>query len=216
MKHDFELSTLNNQLIRVAIVDDHKVVAEGFERLVNESENAQVIGKAFSIAECWELLEMAQPDVILLDISLPDGNGINLCRQIKKKYPQIRILMLTSYNEPFTISSALEAGSDGYVLKNAMAEEVLEGIRTIAAGKRFLCDEAETTLGANENRSMELTRRETELLQLIAEGLALQQLADKMFLSIETIRSYRKTLNIKLGAHNTAQLLQKAKELKLL
>jgi len=209
-------SVKKTNFIRIAIVDDHKVVAEGFERLINDSENVRVIGKAFSVAGCWELLAEINPDVILLDISLPDGNGIRLCGEIKKKYPRIKILMLTSYNELFTITSALDAGADGYVLKNSMSEEVLEGIRVVVSGKKFLCEEANVTISENKNTPMELTRREIELLRLIAEGLTLQQLADKMCLGIETIRSYRKNLNVKLGAHNTVQLLQKAKDLTLL
>ena len=213
---NFQLSTFNFQLIRVAIVEDHKVVAEGFERLINDSDNIRVIGKAFSVSGCLELLEVAQPDVLLLDVSLPDGNGIQLCPKIKEKYPQVRILMLTSYNELFTITRALDAGADGYVLKNCMSEELLEGIRTVASGERFLCREANATLADNENHPVELTRREIELLQLIAEGLTLHQLADKMCLGTETIRSYRKNLNMKLDAHSTAELLLNAKAMNLL
>jgi len=216
MLNHFELSPFNYPLIRVAIIDDHKVVAEGFERLINDSENMRVIGNAYSVAGCLEMLETTHPDVLLLDINLPDGNGIRLCAEIKAKYPQIKILMLTSYNEMFTINNAFEAGADGYILKNSMSEEVLEGIKTVVSGKRFLCEEVGVTLSDNKSHSLELTRREIELLQLIAEGLTLPQLAEKMCLGIETIRSYRKNLNVKLGVHNTAQLLQKTKKLNLL
>ena len=124
--------------------------------------------------------------------------------------------MLTSYNELYTINRAIDAGADGYALKNCMSEELLEGVRTVASGKRFLCAEANVTLSDNENNTLELTRREIELLQLIAEGLTLHQLADKMCIGTETIRSYRKNLNLKLGAHNTAELLQNAKVMNLL
>jgi len=213
MKTDrFELSTFNIPIIRVAIVDDHKIVAEGFERLINESEKVRVIGKAYSVAGCREMLEQVLPDVILLDISLPDGNGIHLCAEIKAKYPQIKILMVTSYNELYTINSALEACADGYVFKNSMLEEVMEGIRTVVSGQRFLCEGANEKFSDNKSSSMELTRRELELLRLIVEGLTLQELANKMCLGIQTIRSYRKNLNIKLNVHNTAQLIQKAKQ----
>jgi len=213
---NFELTTFHQPFIRVAIVEDHKVVADGFERLINDSENIRVIGKAFSISGCMELLEVVQPDVLLLDVGLPDGNGIQLCPKIKEKYPHVRIIMLTSYNELYTINRAMDVGADGYVLKNCMSEELLEGIRTVASGKRFLCAEANVTLADNENNSLELTRREIELLQLIAEGLTLKELADKMCLGTETIRSYRKNLNLKLNAHNTAELLLNAKAMNLL
>jgi len=124
--------------------------------------------------------------------------------------------MLTSYNELYTINRAIDAGADGYALKNCMSEELLEGVRTVASGKRFMCAEANVTLADNEDNTLELTRREIELLQLIAEGLMLKELADKMCLGTETIRSYRKNLNLKLGAHNTAELLFNAKAMNLL
>ncbi|MDR0429985.1 MAG: response regulator transcription factor [Tannerellaceae bacterium] len=202
-------------MIAVAIVDDHKVIADGLERLINESGTACVIGKAYSVAGCLKLLKDRRPDILLLDISMPDGSGIDLCLEIKAKYPQVKVLMLTSYSELATITRALDAGANGYVLKNSEPEELLEGICTVASGERFLCEEANMTLQKNENSPMELTRREIELLQLIAEGYTLPQLADKMYLGINTIRSYRQKLNIKLNAHNTVQLLQNARALKL-
>jgi DNA-binding NarL/FixJ family response regulator len=210
-----QLSILNSQLIRVAVIDDHKIITDGLSRLIDESETARVIGKAFSVAECWKLLANEQPDVLLLDIGLPDGNGLNLCSQLKEKYPQLKVLILTSYGELSTIKRALDAGADGYVLKNSMPEELLEGISTVMSGERFLCEEAGNVLKENEKNPMELTRREVELLQLIVEGYTLPELADKMCLGYQTVRSYRKNLNIKLNAHNTAQLIQNAKALKL-
>lgn len=199
----------------MAIVDDHKVIVDGLERLLSESENVVVIGKAFSAAECLDMLAGDLPDVLMLDIGLPSVSGIELCVQIKEKYPQVRILMLTSYGELATITRALEAGADGYVLKNSMPEELLEGIRVVAEGGRFLCEEVNVVLQNNESNPLELTRREMELLRLIAEGYTLPQQADKMCLGYNTVRSYRQKLNVKLDAHNTAQLVQNAKALKL-
>lgn len=203
------------QYIIVAIVDDHKVIADGLSRLIDESGIAHVTDKAYSAAECWKLLESEQPDVLMLDIGLPDESGIDLCPKIKRKYPQLKILMLTSYGELATITRALDAGADGYVLKNSEPEELLEAIRTVAAGKCFLCEEVNITLLNNENNPVELTRREMELLRLISQGYTLPEQADKMCLGINTIRSYRQKLNIKLGAHNTVQLIQNAQALKL-
>lgn len=202
-------------MINVAIVDDHKIIADGLGSLISESDIACVAGKAYSAAECWKLLKEIQPEVLLLDVSMPDGNGIDLCPKIKAKYPQIKILMLTSYGELATITRALDAGADGYVLKSSMPEELIEGISTVASGGRFLCEEVDVILRNNKTNPMELTRRELELLQLIVEGLTTPEIADKMCLGYQTIRSYRKNLNIKLGAHNTAQLVQNAKSLNL-
>jgi len=205
----------HSQLITVSIVEDHKMIAEGLEVLINDAENISVLGKAYSAAECWELLEREQPDVLMLDIGLPDVGGIDLCSKIKEKFPQLKVLMLTSYSELATIHRALDAGADGYVLKNSMREELLEGISVVASGERFLCDEVNMSLQKYESSPLELTRRELELLQLIVAGYTQPQLADKMCLGVQTIRSYRKNLNIKLDAHNTAQLVQNAKALGL-
>ncbi len=206
---------LHSPLITVVIVDDHQVVVDGFERIINDSKNMRVIGKAYNVAGCRKLLEAVLPDVILLDVSMPDGDGIDLCAKIKEKYPQVKTLILTSYSELFTINRALDAGADGYVLKSSMSEEVLEGIETVVSGKRFLCDEVDVTLRRTEHHKLELTRREKELLQLIAEGYTLSEQVDRMCLGQNTIRNYRQKLNIKLNAHNTAQLIQNAKALKL-
>jgi len=202
-------------MIRVIIVEDHKVVADGFERLINDTDIACVIGKAHSAAECWELLSSRQPDVLLLDIGLPDENGILLVPKIKKKYPLIKVLMLSSYSELATITSALDAGADGYVLKSSLSEELLEGIRTVINGERFLCEEVNIALRSNDSNPLELTRREMELLLLITEGYTLTEQADKMCLGYNTVRNYRQKLNVKLGAHNTVQLVQNARALKL-
>jgi DNA-binding NarL/FixJ family response regulator len=215
MNHNFELSTFTNPFIRVTITDDHKVVTDGFESIINASEHARVIGKAYTAAGCLALLDAAHPDVLLLDIGLPDINGIDLCRTIKAKHPQVKVLMLTSYNELYTINRALDAGADGYILKSATTEEVHEGIAVVASGGRYLCDEIQKTFKTVKIKQIEFTRREMELLQLIAEGYTLQEQADRMYLGQNTIRSYRQQLNLKLDAHNTAQLIQTAKNLKL-
>ncbi len=202
-------------MIKVIIVDDHKVVAEGLEHLINESGTAQVTGKAHSVAECRELLAKAEADVLLLDISLPDGNGMELCPQIKEKYPSMNILMLTSYTEIPIIMRVLENGASGYILKNAMAEEIIEGIRVVASGERFLCEEVNILLKRKSIRPVRLSRREQELLRLIVAGYSNSEIADKMCLGYETIKGYRKNLILKLDAHNTAQLVRTAIEQKL-
>lgn len=203
-------------MINVLIVDDHKIVTDCLELLLNESDLIQVIGKAYSISECWEQLKVKNPDVLLLDIGFPDGNGITVCPLIKQQYPNVKVMMMTSYGELTTINHALQMGADGYVLKNSMLEELTEGIKMVAAGKHFLCEEVNITLKNFDDNLLELTRREIELLHLIVEGYTLPELANKMCLGIQTIRSYRKNLNIKLNVHNTAQLIQKAGMLKLI
>jgi len=212
--NDFQSPNLNPQLIKVVIVEDHKVVAEGFEYLVNGSGIAQVIGKAHSVAGCFEMLAQKPAEVLLLDVSLPDGNGIDICPKIKEQYPNLKILMLTSYSEQSVIMRALKNGASGYILKNAMAEEIIEGIQTVAAGKRFLCDEVDILLKNTETNIIRLTRREQELLRLIVSGSSNTEIADSMCLGYETIKSYRKNLMLKFNVHNTAQLVKIATEQK--
>jgi DNA-binding NarL/FixJ family response regulator len=205
----------NEVKISVAIVDDHKMIAEGLEKLINESNIARVIWKAYSIKSCLSMLECRQPDVLLLDIGLPDGNGIDACAQIKKQYSGVNTMMLTSYGELAVITRALNEGASGYVLKNSMSEEIMEGVITVASGGRFLCEEVDLLLKNDRIQRITLTSRERELLKLIVEGCSNNEIAQKMCLGYETIKSYRKNLILKLNAHNTAVLVRMALEQKL-
>jgi len=203
-------------MINVAIVDDHQIVIDGLEKIITESGIARLTGKSYNVAGCWKMLNTRLPDVLMLDVGLPDGSGMDLCPLIKIKYPEVNILMLTSYAEYAVISHVLNNGASGYILKNAMPEEIIEGIGTVASGKRFLCEEVDILLKKGEKKKIELTRREYELLRLITEGYTSTEIADRMYLGYETIRSYRKNLHLKLGAHNTAELTKIALDLKLL
>ena len=214
-KTNSQFSILNSQLIRVAVVDDHQIVIDGLEKIISESGRARLTGKSYNVAGCWKMLNAEQPQVLMLDVGLPDGSGMDLCPQIKAKYPAINILMLTSYAEYAIISHVLNNGASGYILKNAMPEEIIEGIIKVASGKRFLCEEVDMLLKKGEKNHIELTRRERELLQLIAEGNTNMEIADNMCLGYETIRSYRKNLHLKLGAHNTAELTKIAMDMRL-
>ena len=216
MGNNSTLSTLNSQLIRVSVVDDHKIVIDGLEKIIAESDSIYLVGKSYNGSGCWKMLQTEQPDVLLLDVGLPDGSGMDLCPLIKQRYPTVNILMLTSYAEYSIISHVLNNGASGYILKNAMPEEIIEGILTVASGKRFLCEEVDVLLKKGDKNRIELTRRERELLRMITEGYTSMEIADKMCLGYETIRSYRKNLHLKLDAHNTADLTKKAIENKLL
>ena len=214
-KNNSQLSTLNSQLINVAVVDDHRIVIDGLEKILAESDIVRLVDKSYNIAGCWKMLREEQPDVLLLDVGLPDGSGMELCPQIKARYPAINILMLTNYAEYSVISHVLNNGASGYILKNAMPEEIIMGIRTVASGKHFLSEDVDVLLKKGDKNKIELTRREQELLRLISEGYTNMEIADKMFLGYETIRSYRKNLHLKLDAHNTAELTKKAIDMRI-
>ncbi|MDR2926650.1 MAG: response regulator transcription factor [Cytophagaceae bacterium] len=216
IKNNSSFSTIHSPLIRVAVVDDHQIVIDGLEKIIAESGIATLTGKAYSIATCLQMLSFVPPDVLLLDIGLPDGSGMDLCPKIKAQYLAMNILILTSYAEYTVISHVLNNGASGYILKNATSEEIIEGIQTVAAGKRFLCENVNLLLKKKEHNNILLTRRERELLKLITEGYTSVEIADKMYLGYETIRSYRKTLHLKLDAHNTAELTRIAIDMKLI
>ena len=212
----YQISNFNFQLIRVAIVDDHTVVAEGFERLINASGVAGVTGIAYSVSGCWKLLAHNKTDVLLLDVNLPDGNGIDLYQQIKSLYPDLRVIILTSNTGKSIIKRALDYGVAGYIMKNATAETIIEGIQTVASGKKFMCDESKKLLDRCDNTTVLLSRRELELLRLIVAGKSGHEIADCLFLGYETIKSYRKRLMLKLNVTNTAELVRMAIEKQLI
>jgi DNA-binding NarL/FixJ family response regulator len=199
-------------MIKVQIIDDHRVVAEGFRKIIDESGVATVTGMAFTASQGWQMLVNEQPDVLLLDVGLPDGNGMELCPQIKALYPAVNILMVTTYAEYTIISHVLNNGASGYILKTADSEEIIEGIKTVADGKRFLCEEVDLLMHKTDPERVSLTRTEYTLLKHLVDGYTSAEIADKMNLGYETIRTYRKTLLFKFNAHNTVSLIRIAQE----
>jgi DNA-binding NarL/FixJ family response regulator len=201
--------------VTVAIVDDHKFIVEGLAQSIDRSGFARVVARAYDLQECMLVVESSAPDVLLLDVSLPDGNSLDILPDIRNLYPSVRILMLTSYADASVMARALSEGAAGYILKNSLSEEILEGIRVVASGERFLCDEAEALLQQQEtSEPVGLTRREREVLELIVEGYTCRQISEKIFLSYDTVHDYYKYLRLKLGASNTATLVRKAIEQK--
>lgn len=203
-------------MIKVAIVDDHKILTEGLQGLIAESGLATVVGVAHSAAECRLSLGFWRPDVLLLDVGLPDISGLDFCKEIKEQFPNVKVLALTTHDEYTVVRQMLDNGASGYLIKNAMADEVLAGIEAVAAGETFLCHEIDLLLKRPSEKNIWLSPRERELLKLISDGLTNTEIADQIFLSPETIRGYRKNLLLKLGAKNTAVLVKMAIEQKLI
>ncbi|MBD1425077.1 response regulator [Sphingobacterium arenae] len=204
------------KMINVAIVDDHKILTEGLQSLIQDSGIAQVVGVAHSATECRLSLGFWKPDILLLDVGLPDTSGLDFCKEIKEQFPKIKVLALTTHNEYAIVRQMLDNGASGYLIKNAMADEVLMGIEVVAAGGTFLCHEIDLLMKRPSEKNIWLSPRERELLRLISEGLTNTEIADQIFLSPETIRGYRKNLLLKLGAKNTAVLVKMAIEQKLI
>jgi len=199
-------------MIKVHITDDHKILVEGLQMLINESENITVTGVSYCLEACRKALLFETPDVLLLDLNLPDGNGIAFCSEVRTKYPNIKILILTTHNEYSVAKQVMDNGALGYILKNALSEEVITGIETVMKGELFLCDEIDILMKKRKDQQIWLTAREKEILRMIVDGYTNQEMADKIFLSIETIKTYRKNLILKLGAKNSMILVKMAME----
>lgn len=199
-------------MIKILIVDDHPVVAEGLRKLIQDSKIAEVVGVAGSGKACIDFLKWEKPDIIFLDINLPDASGLDLCKTIKVKNPSQKILALTTFNERSVVLKMMENGADGYILKNSESDEILEAVKEINAGNKFLAVEVEQILKKKNEEEMILTRREKEVLNLIADGLTNQEIAEQLFISPLTVDSHRKNLITKLGARNTASLIKLAVE----
>jgi two-component system nitrate/nitrite response regulator NarL len=206
--------------IRVLLVDDHRMVLEGLRVLLEPLEYLDVVGSAATAAEAFEVAAATRPDVVLLDINLPDLNGIEVCQRLVAEQPGIKIIALTTLNERSYLSRMLQVGAAGYVLKNALPEELAEAITKVYAGKKFFSDEVQELLLQPEAPAGPaapiLTRREKEVLAYIADGLTSQEMADKLFLSPLTIESHRRNLLTKFDVNNTASLVKQAARFQLL
>jgi DNA-binding NarL/FixJ family response regulator len=204
--------------IKVFIVDDHYMVIEGIHSLLKNEAGIEWVGHATNAASCISFLQNNMADVILMDISLPDKSGIDLCREVKKAYPAVYILGLSTFNQQSFIEKMLESGATGYLLKNATQEELMEGIQTVMKGKQYLSFDAATSLrqGAENNNAPVITRREKEVLGLIADGLTNGEIAQQLFISIATVDTHRKNLLAKFEVKNTALLIKLAVQMKLI
>lgn len=195
---------------KLFIVDDHYMVIEGIRSLLQNEKDIEWMGHAMNASSCLAFLKRQQPDVILMDINLPDKSGIDLCKEVKELYPAIAVLGLSTFNQQPVIRNMMDSGASGYVLKNATKEEILTAIITVSMGKTFLSFEAVQSLRETTGETPVITRREKEVLQLIAEGLTNAEIAEQLFISIPTVNTHRKSLIEKFDATNTAMLIAMA------
>lgn len=207
-------------MIRVFIVDDHPVVIEGIHSLLQNEKDIAWVGQAMNATSCLGFFVSNTADVVLMDISMPGMDGVELCAVMKEKYPGIFILGLSTFNQGLYIKKMMENGASGYILKNSSKEELLKAIHTVKDGGIFFSGEAGEALKEYQKSSKvrlpELSPREKEILMLIAEGYTNPQIAEKIFLSQFTVDSHRKNLMAKLNVKNTASLIRLAVERKLI
>jgi DNA-binding NarL/FixJ family response regulator len=203
-------------MIRVFLVDDHPMVIEGLRSMLLQIPNVEVVGHAANAASCLGFFVKNNADVVLLDISLPDQNGVDLCRILLAKNPELRIIALTNHEQLSYVQGMKDAGAKGYLLKNASHQAIEAALNAVSSGNQsWLGTDNVKDSFANQDQML-LTRREIEVLKLIAEGLTNQEIADRLFVSASTIDSHRKNLISKLQVKNTAALVRKAFERKIL
>ena len=210
--------------IRVIVIDDHRIVRDGISALLFAVEGIEVVGEAEDGVGLMDMLKMKQPDVILMDITLPGRSGIELTENITEEYSDIRVIMLSMLTDEGTIFDAIEAGAKGYLAKDATREEIVQAIKAVHSGEQgFYSEQISKTLVSSyfnktkkEKRAAEdselsvLTTREIEILTLFAEGLTNQEIADRFFLSIRTIESHKNKMMRKLGFNTIVDLVKYA------
>lgn len=198
--------------IRVFLMDDHEVVRRGLADLLGMESDMEVVGEAGSKADALHRIPAARPDVAVLDVRLPDGSGVEVCRDIRSQMPEVRCLMLTSYADDEALFDAIMAGASGYVLKEIRGTDLVEAIRQVAAGRSLLDPVATQRVLERLRRGEEhderldaLTDQERRILDLIGEGLTNRQIGERLHLAEKTIKNYVSSLLAKMGMERRTQ-----------
>lgn len=204
--------------ITVLLVDDHELIRQGLRRSFERDGDFEVIGEAGSIADAERLLRIARPDVVVLDVRLPDGSGLKLAATAREQFPQLGIVILTMYAGDEQLFAALEAGASAFVPKNAPSEDVVAAARHAATTPQAFAakDLADAMKRKLSPSGPQLSPREREVLQLLADGLGVAQISRRLFISESTTKTHISKLYEKLGAGNRAQALMTALKLGLL
>jgi two-component system, NarL family, nitrate/nitrite response regulator NarL len=205
-------------MINVILADDHQIVLDGLKSLLEREKEIRSVGEALNGIELLNLLKSRKADVAVIDIDMPLLNGIETTKEIRKLYPEMKILILSMYNEYEYVKRLIEAGASGYILKNKGKEELVNAIRRIAAGGQYLGDAVVKTLMDDWQRPVKkpndqrvpLTKRETDVLKLIVEGNSTPQISDKLCIAHSTVETHRRNLIDKLGVANTKELIKHA------
>lgn len=199
---------MENCPIRVFLVDDHELVRRGIAGLLLSEPDIDIVGEGATVAQGWARIAATHPDVVLLDVRLPDGSGIDLCRDIRSRYPEIKCLILTAYDDDDALRAAVLAGASGYVIKDIRATGLVDVVRRVAAGKQLLdprlTKKVVQRLAAPaeiDPRLDSLTPREHQMLALIAEGLTNREIGVRMSLAEKTVKNYVSMILGKLGLH---------------
>ncbi|MGZ4691988.1 MAG: response regulator transcription factor [Acidimicrobiales bacterium] len=193
-------------MIRVFLLDDHEIVRRGLRDLLESAGDIEVVGEAGTAEEALGRIPATTPDVAVLDVRLPDGSGIEVCRDVRSRHPEIHCLMLTSFSDDEALFDAIMAGASGYVLKQIRSSELVDAIRTVASGQSLLDPQLTQKVlerlrngDEQDERLKHLTDQERRILGYLADGLTNRQIADEMFLAEKTVKNYMSNLLAKMG-----------------
>lgn len=208
-------------VIRVFLVDDHEVVRRGVAGLISDEADLEVVGEAGTVAEALVRVDAVRPDVAVLDVRLPDGNGVELCRELRSRRPELACLMLTSFTDEQAILDAVLAGAAGYVIKDVRGSDIASAVRDVGSGRSLLDHRAAAVLMATlrtppeaPDPTADLTPQEHAVLELIGEGLTNRQIGERLFLAEKTVKNHITRLLAKLGLERRVQAAVLATEVR--
>lgn len=204
--------TAPQQTLRIFLLDDHEVVRRGIAELLAAVDGFEIVGEAGTAEQALARIPAVRPDVAILDARLPDGSGIDVCREIRSQLPQTHCLILTSYDDEDAVLASVLAGASGYVLKEVRGSAIVDSIRQVAMGRSLIAPEVIARVmdrvrndTPNDIRLASLTDREREVLDLIAEGLTNRQISERLFLAEKTVKNYVSSLLAKLSMQRRTQ-----------
>jgi DNA-binding NarL/FixJ family response regulator len=202
--------------IKILLIDDHHLFNDGLKSLLSSETDIEIVGQVYEAKNVLYEIQKLTPDLLFLDINLPDKNGIELAADVLKNFATVKIILLTMYSDSQIYKEALKTGVHGYILKNSSKQELLTGIQVVMAGDTYfdtkLNEKAEENSSDDLAKKFALTAREREIIKLVKEGLDSYQIADKTFLSYHTIKTHRRNIHFKLGTSTTFELIKFANE----
>jgi two-component system response regulator DevR len=207
--------------IKVFLLDDHQVVRRGLRDMLEDEPDFEVVGEGSTAAEALARVPAVRPDVAVLDVRLPDGDGVTVCRELRSKMPELSCLMLTSFADEDALFDAIMAGASGYLLKQAMGSDLVSAVRTVAGGESLLDPKLAAKVmaklraaDAHKDPLAQLTAQERRVLDLVGEGLTNRQIAERLFLAEKTVKNYVSALLAKLGLARRVQAAVLVSEMK--